>query len=134
MKTYIFFLYFIFLSCLCYGQKDEPWSLKDDFQVTNIDSLKTCYLVKAINKNNLEILIYVPKPKRKIIRGLKKDINVSLIEKNVTYFFNLESMTQSIGYLPTEKIIMDGTEIWDRSSSNFFVYKAENLEGLFYIK
>lgn len=132
MKKYIYITFLLIFS-IGYSQKDEPLYLKGNFKITAIDSLKNYYyLISAVNNDSLFIKIFIKKPSRRVLKKTRKDKEYSKIMLNKNYYFNLESMTWNMGYLPTEKIIMEhNTVIWDRKTSNFFVYETKEFKGLY---
>lgn len=130
MKNYIYIIV-LFICFIGYGQQNEPVNLKGDFNITKIDSLKHYYIISAINKDSLFIKILVDKPKKKVIKNLKKNSDYLKIEFNKSYYFTLDSMTWSMGYLPTENIIMEDIVIWNRKTSNFYMYETNQLHGLY---
>lgn len=130
MKKYICLIVILIFSC-GYAQKEELPNIKGNFKITAIDSLKHYYLITATNEDNLLIKILANKPKKRVLKNLKKNTAYSSIQLNQSYYFDLDSMTWSMGYLPTENIIMDDEVIWNRKASNFFVYETKALKGLF---
>jgi hypothetical protein len=132
MKKYILLLFILTITQFCFSQNKEVDKLYGDFKITKIDSLKNHYLITAINLNNVEVLILSKKIKGRVKRKYKKYYSTSIIKVNENYKFSLESMTTSIGYLPTSKVIMDDEVIWERDKSKLFLFETKNLAGLYH--